>query len=82
LQSNRPEGPKIGASSRAARITLAKAAISGDSRDCEFHEIPRLLADMQPALQAGCLFVGFDYSVMVAGRGAIKAPQHEIVPGF
>jgi hypothetical protein len=36
---------------------------------------------MQPASQAGCLFVGFDNSVVWL-RGADSGPQHEIVPGF
>jgi len=36
---------------------------------------------MQPAFQAGCLFVGFDNSVN-GGRAGDSAPQHEIVPGF
>ena len=36
---------------------------------------------MQPASQAGCLFLGFDYSVMVLVRSD-SAPQPEIVPGF
>jgi hypothetical protein len=36
---------------------------------------------MQPALQAGCLFVGFDNSVKCGGASD-SDPQHEIVPGF
>jgi hypothetical protein len=52
LQNNRPEGPKIGASSPDARITLAKAAILEESRDCDPREIP-VSTDMQPASQAG-----------------------------
>jgi hypothetical protein len=62
LQSNRPDGPKIGACLPAARITLARAAILGNSRDASLREFP-VSADMQPASQAGCLFVGFDNSV-------------------
>jgi hypothetical protein len=38
--------------------TLAKAAILGDSLDCTPMRIP-VSADMQPASQAGCLFVGY-----------------------
>jgi hypothetical protein len=37
--------------------TLAKAAILEESRDCNPRDIP-VSADMQPASQAGCLFVG------------------------
>src|ERR1017187_770401 len=44
-------------------VPVAKAAILGDSRDCDYTRDPRPLADMQPASQAGCLFVGFDNSV-------------------
>jgi hypothetical protein len=58
LLNNRPDGPKIGASSPIARNALAKAAILGDSLDCTPMRIP-VSADMQPASQAGCLFVGY-----------------------
>ena len=44
-------------------------------------EIP-VSADMQPASQAGCLFVGFDNSVIWRLCASDSAPQHEIVPGF
>jgi hypothetical protein len=47
--------------------TLAKAAILEESRDCAYTRYPRPLADMQPASQAGCLFVGFDNSVNGGG---------------
>jgi hypothetical protein len=80
LRGNRPDGPKIGASSPVARNALAKAAVLEDSRDCRAREIP-VPADMQPASQAGCLFVGFDNSVVVVVQSD-SAPQHEIVPGF
>jgi hypothetical protein len=46
--------------------TLAKAAILEESRDCNARDIPAS-ADMQPASQAGCLFVGFDNSVNSGG---------------
>jgi hypothetical protein len=36
---------------------------------------------MQPASQAGCLFLGFDNS-LDGGSAERLAPQHEIVPGF
>jgi hypothetical protein len=62
LQSNRPDGPKIGACSPVARITLAKTAILGNSRDCTEREFPAS-ADIQPASQAGCLFLGSCNSV-------------------
>jgi hypothetical protein len=58
LLNNRPDGPKIGASSPIARNALAKAAILGDSRDCDVHEnsgFDRYAARRQ----AGCLFVGY-----------------------
>jgi hypothetical protein len=57
LKDNRPDGPKIGAQIPVARITLAKAAIWGDSRDCEISKIPGF--DRYAArLLAGCLFLG------------------------
>jgi hypothetical protein len=47
----------------------------------EIFGFPPASADMQPASQAGCLFVGFDYSV-TGGRAGDSAPQRQIVPGF
>jgi hypothetical protein len=61
--------------------SLANFGDLGDSRDCDLTRNPRPLADIQPASQAGCLFVGFDNSVVWL-RGADSGPQHEIVPGF
>jgi hypothetical protein len=48
--------------------TLAKAAILGNSRDASSRNSP-VSADMQPASQAGCLFVGFDNSVIGGHAG-------------
>jgi len=57
LLNNRQDEPKIGAQIPVARITLAKAAICGDSRDCEISKIPGF--DRYAArLLAGCLFLG------------------------
>ena len=68
LLNNRPDGPKIGAQIPVARITLAKAAIWGDSRDCEISKFPGF--DRYAARLPGGLFIfGLLYSVIGGGAG-------------
>jgi len=80
LQSNRPDGPKIGARSPAARNTLAKAAILGNSRVASF-ENSRLRPICSPPPRR-VVYLWASITPLLVVMCGDSATQRKILPGF